>query len=433
MFLTGRLAALALLGVGAVIAVEVATGSGWGFLVDIALLAAVVLDVLLAGSVRALTFTRSGDANVRLGEAASVTLTLTNLSGRVVRGRLRDAWPPSAGALSSRHSIEVGPGERRRITTTLRPTRRGDRRAERVTVRSTGPFGLAGRQGSHAVPWTVRVLPPFTSRKHLPSKLARLRDLDGRTQVMVRGQGTEFDSLREYVPGDDVRSIDWRASARVRDVVVRTWRPERDRRVLLVVDTGRSAAGRVGDAPRLDAALDAALLLAALATRAGDRVDLIAHDRLLRASVQGRTMSELLPSMVQAMAPLEAQLVEPDWDRLAAEIMRRAPRLSLVVLLSALDPSAVQYGLLPVVARLTAKHVVVLASVADPRLAEMAAARGDVTAVYEAAAAARVALDRSLVAARLTRAGVLVVEGVPDDLPPRLADAYLALKAAGRL
>jgi len=260
-----------------------------------------------------------------------------------------------------------------------------------------------------------------------------LRDLDGRTQVMVRGQGTEFDSLREYVPGDDVRSIDWRASARVRDVVVRTWRPERDRRVLLVVDTGRSAAGRVGDAPRLDAALDAALLLAALATRAGDRVDLIAHDRLLRASVQGRTMSELLPSMVQAMAPLEAQLVEPDWDRLAAEIMRRAPRRSLVVLLSALDPSAVQYGLLPVVARLTAKHVVVLASVADPRLAEMAAARGDVTAVYEAAAAARVALDRSLVAARLTRAGVLVVEGVPDDLPPRLADAYLALKAAGRL
>ena len=144
-------------------------------------------------------------------------------------------------------------------------------------------------------------------------------------------------------------------------------------------------------------------------------------------------MSELLPSMVQAMAPLEAQLVEPDWDRLAAEIMRRAPRRSLVVLLSALDPSAVQYGLLPVVARLTAKHVVVLASVADPRLAEMAAARGDVTAVYEAAAAARVALDRSLVAARLTRAGVLVVEGVPDDLPPRLADAYLALKAAGRL
>ena len=202
------------------------------------------------------------------------------------------------------------------------PTRRGDRRADRVTVRSIGPLGLAGRQGSHSVPWTLRVLPPFTSRKHLPSKLALLRDLDGRTQVMIRGQGSEFDSLREYVPGDDVRSIDWRASARVRDVVVRTWRPERDRRVLLVLDTGRTAAGRVGDAPRLDAAMDAALLLAALATKAGDRVDFIAYDRVLRGAVQGRSSAELLPALVQSMAPLDAQLVEPDWEGLAAEILR---------------------------------------------------------------------------------------------------------------
>ena len=104
---------------------------------------------------------------------------------------------------------------------------------------------------------------------------------------MVRGQGTEFDSLREYVVGDDVRSIDWRASARAADVMVRTWRPERDRRVLLVLDCGRTAAGRVGDAPRLDAAMDAALLLAALAARAGDRVDLLAYDRAVRARVEG--------------------------------------------------------------------------------------------------------------------------------------------------
>ena len=123
------------------------------------------------------------------------------------------------------------------------------------------------------------MLPAFPSRKHLPAKLARLRELDGRTLVMIRGQGSEFDSLREYVVGDDVRSIDWRASARASDVMVRTWRPERDRQVVLVLDTGRTSAGRVGDAPRLDAAMDAALLLGVLASRAGDRVDLLAFDR----------------------------------------------------------------------------------------------------------------------------------------------------------
>ena len=430
MTLTGRLALLALLGTFVVALL----GSGWTVVaVNAVLLVGVLIDLSLAGSVRALRFARTGDTVVRLGEPAQVVLRINNPSGRRVHGVVRDAWPPSAGAPRRREPIDIPPGERRALTTVLVPTRRGDRIADRVTVRSYGPLGLAGRQGSHAVPCRIRALPPFTSRKHLPSKLARLRDLDGRTAVLVRGQGTEFDSLREYVPGDDVRSIDWRATARAGDVVVRTWRPERDRHVLLVLDTGRTSAGRVGDAPRLDAAMDAALLLAALAARAGDRVDLIAHDRILRAAVQGATATELLPSLVQAMAPLDARLVEPDWEALAAEILRRAPHRSLVVLLTALDPAPVEHGLLPVLPRLTRKHRVVLASVADPRIAEMAAARGDAQAVYEAAAGTRAALDRVRVAGVLGRTGVTVVEGSPDELPPRLADAYLALKAAGLL
>ncbi len=430
MALTGRLAAAALIGT----LVVALAGSGWAVLaVDGLLLVGVLVDLALAGSVRGLRLSRSGDSVVRLGETAEVTLRISNPSGRRVHGVVRDAWPPSAGVARTRAPLDLPPGERRALVTTLVPTRRGDRVADRVTIRSYGPLGLAARQGSHAAPWRVRALPPFTSRKHLPSKLARLRDLDGRTAVLLRGQGTEFDSLREYVPGDDVRSIDWRATARAGDVVVRTWRPERDRHVLLVLDTGRTAAGRVGDAPRLDAAMDAALLLAALATRAGDRVDFVAHDRVIRASVQGRSATDLLPSLVQAMAPIDAQLVEPDWEAIAAEIMRRAPRRSLVVLLTALDPSPVEHGLMPVLPRLTRRHRVLLASVGDPRVAELAAGRGDAEAVYGAAAGAKAGLDRVRVAAALARTGVTVVEGSPDDLPPRLADAYLALKAAGLL
>ena len=112
--------------------------------------------------------------------------------------------------------MDLPDGESRRLVTPLRPTRRGDRLADRVTVRSFGPIGLAARQRSLSVPGRLRVLPEFASRRHLPSRLARLRELDGRTSVNVRGQGTEFDSLREYVVGDDVRSIDWRATARRR-------------------------------------------------------------------------------------------------------------------------------------------------------------------------------------------------------------------------
>ncbi|NEA44976.1 DUF58 domain-containing protein [Streptomyces sp. SID10815] len=436
MALTGRTALLAALG-------SLPVGlwdAGWtGLLaVNAPLALACACDYALAAPVRRLGLTRSGDTSARLGDTADVTLTVTNTTRRPLRADLRDAWPPSSWqpgteTTASRHRLTAPPGERRRLTTRLRPTRRGDHQADRVTLRSYGPLGLVSRQGAHQVPWTVRVLPPFASRKHLPSKLARLRELDGRTSVLTRGEGTEFDSLREYVPGDDTRSIDWRATARQTTVAVRTWRPERDRHILLVLDTGRTAAGRVGDAPRLDAAMDAALLLAALASRAGDRVDLLAYDRRVRARVQGRTGGHLLPALVDTMATLEPELVETDARGLTATVLRTAPRRSLVVLLTSLDTAPVEEGLLPVLPQLTQRHTVLVASVADPQVAEMAEARGSVEAVYEAAAAARARTERQRTAEQLRRHGVTVVDAVPDDLAPALADAYLALKAAGRL
>ncbi|MDX3532529.1 DUF58 domain-containing protein [Streptomyces sp. ID05-39B] len=436
MALTGRTALLAALGS---LPVGIWEPSWTGILaVNAPLAVACACDFALAAPVRRLRLTRSGDTSVRLGDTADVTLTIANPSRRPLRAHLRDAWPPSSWQpgtefAASRHEVTVPAGERRRITTRLRPTRRGDRQTDRVTIRSYGPLRLFSRQDTHRIPWSVRVLPPFTSRKHLPSKLARLRELDGRTSVLTRGEGTEFDSLREYVPGDDTRSIDWRATARRTTVAVRTWRPERDRHILLVLDTGRTSAGRVGDAPRLDASMDAALLLAALASRAGDRVGLLAYDRHVRALVQGRTARDMLPSLVNAMASLEPELIETDARGLTATALRTAPRRSLIVLLTTLDSAPVEEGLLPVLPQLTQRHTVLVASVADPHIARMAAARGTIDAVYEAAAAAQARSERLRTAEKLRRHGVTIVDATPDELAPALADAYLALKAAGRL
>jgi uncharacterized protein (DUF58 family) len=436
MALTGRtalLSALAALAVGLL-------APGWpGVLAADALIALLcACDIALAAPVRQLSITRAGDANVRLGDGAATTLTVANPSRRPLRAELRDAWPPSSlgpdpSGVTARHRLHVPPGERRRAVTRLRPTRRGDHAPDRVTVRSYGPLGLLCRQGGHAVPGMLRVLPPFHSRRHLRAKLARLRELDGRTSALTRGEGTEFDGLRDYVPGDDTRSIDWRATARQSSVAVRTWRPERDRRILLVLDTGRTSAGRVGDAPRLDAAVEAALLLAALASRAGDGADLVAFDREVRALVQGRSSGDVLPAMAHAMTGVEPVLVETDTRALAATALRVAARRSLIVLFTSLDAAPFEAGLLPVLPQLTRRHTVLVASVADPHIAAMAASRGAVEAVYEAAAAVRAQEERLRIAQQLRRHGVHVVDAVPGSLPPQLADAYLALKSSGRL
>ena len=397
-----------------------------------------VLDLLLAGSPRAVVLTRDLPTRVRLGETVASTLYLANAGRRRVRGKVRDGWQPSAAATPARASIDVPAGERRAVTTTLTPFRRGERRAAHVTVRSFGPLRLVARQASIAAPAAITVLPPFNSRKHLPSRLARLRELDGATSVMVRGQGTEFDSLRDYVRGDDVRSIDWRATARRAapsgpSLVVRTWRPERDRRVVIVIDSGRTSAARIDNEPRIDTAFESALLLAALASSAGDRVDLVVFDRRIRARVQGATGAELLSRMVSSMAPVEPELIEMDWSAVPGLVRSVTSQHALVVLATTIDAPGASRGLLAVLPQLTRKHTVLVASVTDPDVLDATLQRGTRDEVYRAAAAERALLDRERVAAAVRQLGGDVVTAAPQDLPPAVADRYIALKAAGRL
>ena len=440
MILTGRAGLLALV---CVLPLALSPWPAGTFVVLLAVLAtALAVDVGLAASPRRLRYTRSPDRSARLAKQVDLGLLIHNDGSRRFRGQVRDAWPPSTRAQPRTHPVDIPAGRHQHVQTQLRPVRRGDQRATVVTARSIGPLGVAGRQGSQPVPGQLRVLPPFLSRKHLPARLAKLREIDGLLPTLIRGQGTEFDSLREYVVGDDVRSIDWRATARRSDVVVRTWRPERDRRVLIVLDTGRTAAGRVGvdptasdpaGWPRLDWSMDAALLLAALASRAGDHVDFLAHDRVSRAGVFGASRTELLAQLVDAMAPLQPTLVESDWRAMASTIALRARRRSLVVVLTDLNSAALDEGLLPVLPQLSAKHHLLLAAATDPRVDQMAGGRSDAAAVYDAAAAERSRNDRGEIATRLRRSGVEVVDAPPTELAPALADRYLAMKATGRL
>jgi uncharacterized protein (DUF58 family) len=438
--LTGRAGLIALI---CVLPIAVSPWPAIAFAVMlVALVVVVIADVALAAGTRTLNCSRLGETAARLGQPVDAVLVVENAGGRRFHGQIRDAWAPSARAEPRTHSVDLVAGQQVRLHTQLRPVRRGDQVSALVTARSVGPLGLAGRQSSHRVPWQIRIMPPFLSRKHLPSRLAKLRELEGMTPVLIRGQGTEFDSLREYVIGDDVRSIDWRATARRADVVVRTWRPERDRRVVIVLDTGRTSAGRVGvdptasdpgGWPRLDWSMDAALLLAALAARAGDHVDFIAHDRVMQAGVYNASRTELLAQFVDAMAPLQPALVESDARAMVAAVRRRTRQRALVVLLTDLNASALDEGLMAVLPQLSAKHQVLLAAVADPRIEHLAGGRADAAQVYDAAAAERARNDRRAIASRLRRSGVDVVDAPPEELAPELADHYLAMKASGRL
>lgn len=427
MALSGRAAAVALVGVLVVLAIR---STVTVLAVDGLLLAAIIADVALAAPVSSLQLRRDGDTRVRLGEPATVTTTIMNTGTRPLRAQLRDAWPPSASAQPARSSLRVPGGGQGQVVVTVSPVRHGDCVAERVTIRSFGPLGLAARQRGRLLPWTVRALPPFHSRRHLPGKLAQLRELDGQHRAVRPGQGSEFDSLREYVAGDDVRSIDWRSTARRHEVLVRTWRPERDRRIVFVLDTGRTAAARVAGYPRLDTAMDAVQLLTALASQAGDRVDLIAADHKIRARLLAPSRTTALASVTDTLASLRPELAETDYRLVSTTVLAHARRRCLVVLLTDLNFTV---DMLPELRAIAARHELLVGAVADPRLAELAAGRGDAASVYAAAAATRALSQRSTVATQLSRLGATVVDAPPDRLPAAIADAYLTLKGKGRL
>lgn len=435
MFVSGRLALAIGLGVIPLVAFTAAGMPVWAVLCGWLLLCGILLavDIVSAGSARTVTVTRRVPSRARMGEPVMASIAVHNHGPRTVNVLLRDAWQPTAGASPTRLRAVVPAGERRRVNVPLLPRRRGELVSEFVFIRSRGPLGLGGRQARHQVRGAIRVLPAFASRKHLPSRLARLRELDGNTSIQVRGQGTEFDSLREYVRGDDVRSIDWRATARAGTTMLRTWRPERDRHVVILIDTGRTAAARVGDGTRLDASLEASLLLAALATRAGDHVHLLLYDRVVRARVTGIDGTGLLPAMTDAMAPVHARLVDTDWAGAFGAIRTLTTRPSLVVVLTAQDAAESARGFLGAFPNPSRATTVLVGSVTDDAVGELAKQRDSREDIYLAAAAERTLRDAENVADAIRRAGGEAITADPEALPPKIADRYLDLKAAGRL
>lgn len=431
MVVTGRLVVVALV---AAVAVTGLFPSWYGVFAATALICALAgVDRILAARGEDVSLERPELAVLRLGTGTEIELTVTNTGRRAVRGYLWDDWPDSAGVADREHRIALAPESRIRLRTALVPVRRGDRVAGPVTLRLFGPLGLAGHQFRRTVPARVRALPPFRSERLLASKVKRLHHLEGRNAAELRGQGTEFDSFREYVPGDDVRTIDWRATARATEVLVRTWRPERNRQVLMLLDTGRISAARVGEGTRLDIAIEAALLLGGLAAAGGDTAGLLAYDRQVRAEVRSATGRALQPKLMHALAGVTPSLVDTDAGGFVRAAIQRARRRSLIVWFTGLDGAAVTENLLPVLPVLAQRHRVLMVSVTDPDIAAAAAGRGDRESLYRAAAAETRIAEQVVLQESLRRRGVGVVVAAGAELPGVLADEYLELKRSGAL
>jgi uncharacterized protein (DUF58 family) len=296
-------------------------------------------------------------------------------------------------------------------------------------------LGLASRQRRRQLPGVLRVYPPFKSRQEAELRIDRARILEvGLRSARGQGGGTEFDSLREYGVDDESRRIDWAATARTTRVIVRTYRAERNQTVLLLLDTGRTMAGQVDAVPRLDHAMDAVMMLTAVATRLGDRAGLVAFDQSVRAIVGPGHARGQLGRVTEAMYTLEPRLVESNYRTAFAQTLARFRRRALLVLLTELAEAPVAETLLPALPLVARDHLVLVAGIRDPAVDDWAGAvPANAGEAYRKAAAVEALDGRRRTVARLRGLGATVVDAPPGRLAPQLADAYLHLKATGRL
>jgi uncharacterized protein (DUF58 family) len=411
------------------------------------LLIVALIDWHRAPAVDTVGLEREAPAVVTLGDRGTVTWTVRNPMRWPLRVALADELVAGLGAPHRRTRMVVPGGGRARRHVEVRPTRRGRFALRTMTVRAAGPWGLAARQGTRTVPHTLTVYPPFRARREIELRLNRARQLQlGLRAVRVRGSSMEFDSLREYTVDDELRRIDWAATARAATPVVRTYRAERNQTVLVLVDCARTMAALVGAGadrgtgavdpaiPRLEHAMDAAQAVTRLATGLGDRVGMVAFADRVLATVPPRTQRDQLRLVTATLAGIDARLVEADYGSAFAHTLHHFPRRALLVVLTELAGEAATQTLVPALPLLRRRHLVTVAAVRDPVVERWSAARpATVDETYRRAAALRTLEQRAQVARALRNQGATVIDAAPGEMATALADAYLETKATGTL
>ena len=365
-----------------------------------------------------------------LSRGVPSTLTLDAVAPGARGVRLRQAAPPD---------LRLHPPEADdRLSAELTPVRRGRHTLPRPAVRVEGPLGLARFDHHPAGEAEVLVYPdmPAARRLAVAVRQGRFRE-QGLTRRGPLGLGTEFESIRDYSTDDDIRQVNWRATARLGRPMSNEYRIEQDRDLICLVDAGRLMAGPTAGAvpsgagaTRLDSAVDAVTAVGLVADQGGDRCGAIAFDSEVRRLVRPRRKGGA--AAVRALFDLEPRLVDADYE-LAFRTVAGAKRAFVLVLTDLLEETAARplVEAMPVLAR---RHAVVVASIADPDVEDAVARRPAAPFdVYRTSAALEIMERRERAATMLRGAGVGVLEAPPHRLAAACVRAYLTAKARARL
>jgi uncharacterized protein (DUF58 family) len=413
---------------------------GYGMLAwDALVLLAAALDGMRLPAAQQITIERSWSNAPSLDSETEIELAVEQNAETILECHLVDDLPDGLVAAPATHFLRAFPRARATLRYKIEPRERGDVRAGAVYIRYASPLGLVERWAMAPLDQPVRIYPALRQGEDQEIFLARGRQIDLQLRrARERGLGRDFESLREYLEGDDLRDVCWTATARRGQLITRRYQTERSQAVWIVLDAGRLLRGRILDDAgnhdrrghsKLDYACSTAVALAQLALFSGDRVGLLVYGQHMQQRVLPGRGHAHLRQIVEALAQARAEPSEADHLRATATLNRWQPRRALILWITDLAETAMRPEVIDGAMQLLHRHVLLFVAMAQPDVVAIANARPkNVEEMFRASAAQELTTRRELLLARLRDQGALTLDLDPAQLTSVVLNQYLRVK-----
>ncbi|HKQ77838.1 MAG TPA: DUF58 domain-containing protein, partial [Blastocatellia bacterium] len=413
----------------------------WGLIAyDLILLSIAYIDYRSTENISQVEIVRHMPRRFMIGAENEVHITISHRLPRRFSLTIKDEYPPGLELRGERLLVATpkrhgGADRRATVDYKLYAASRGDYAFGDIVARRLGPLGLIIKQDRIKAAESVKVYPNIDeARRHELSARRNRQMLIGMRKTRIRGQGREFESMREYVRGDEMRHISWTATARRGRLITRQYQIERNQSILVMIDAGRLMTSRIESLSKLDHAINAALAIGYVATRGGDNIGLLVFNRQVTAYLPPQRGQAQLAAMTEALYNIKAQMIEPSYARAFQYLAQNCKRRSLVVILTDLIDRDASAELLAYTATLLPRHLPLIVTIGDKDLRSLVAQEPrKIADVYQQSVAEELLQQREEALARITELGGLALDVPAGQLSLQLVNQYLEVKERGLL
>lgn len=409
----------------------------WVFAFDVLVVVGAVFDYLISRRLpEGFAIAREFDRRFAIGDPSVVTLRIENASTQDLHLTIKDEYPANLRLDSKREAeVLVGAQESAEFSYTLTPPRRGRYSFGRTAVRFRSKLGLLWCQTFLGRSESVKVYPNMRRAKEIELKaLGAQSFLSVQRRAVLRGEGREFESMRDYVRGDELRHISWTATARRNKLTTRQYQIERDQTVIIAIDGGRLMTGRIADETKFDTAIHSSLALMSACSRAGDNCGLLVFGRRVKKFLPPKRGVEHMDAVLEALHDLEPELIEPSYARAFQYVASNTKKRAFVVILTDVIDKDSSKDLINSLKLLRPRHLPLVVTIGDRDLNTTVAARPkNIRDVFEQSAAEEIIHQRESALRLVETLGGLALDVTTQTLGPKLLEAYLRVKERGLL